>query len=304
MKPNRLQDIALRYFLEVVRCKSISEASQHLNVASSAISRQIAGLEALLDTPLFERLPRGMLPNAAGEILAVYARKSAREAERAFADIEALKGLCVGNIRLASAEGFAVGFLPRAIGEFQQRFPKLVFELHVSPPAEVSQRIRDGSADLGITFSRLPEREIKVEYRQPAPLLAIMRRDHPLARFGSLSLAQLSIYPLALAEHDTTLRQLFDFACSQQQISIEPTFTCNVVSSLHNYISHTGAISVSGELTVRHCVASGEFVAIPLKDRALQGRNLEVQTRIGRQLPRMTQLFLDELIRKLPKAER
>ena len=40
----QLQDTALRYFLEVVRCGSISEASTRLNVASSAISRHIAQL--------------------------------------------------------------------------------------------------------------------------------------------------------------------------------------------------------------------------------------------------------------------
>jgi hypothetical protein len=44
-----------------------------LNVASSAISRQIAWLEAELDTPLFERVSRGMRPNAAGELLAAHA---------------------------------------------------------------------------------------------------------------------------------------------------------------------------------------------------------------------------------------
>jgi hypothetical protein len=64
MKSQQLQDTALRYFLEVVRCGSISEASQRLNVASSAISRQISSLEETLDTVLFERRPRGMVLSA------------------------------------------------------------------------------------------------------------------------------------------------------------------------------------------------------------------------------------------------
>ena len=58
MKSQYLQDTALRYFLEVVRCGSIAAASQRLNVASSAISRQISNLESLLDTVLFE--PRAL----------------------------------------------------------------------------------------------------------------------------------------------------------------------------------------------------------------------------------------------------
>ncbi|EPM92951.1 regulatory protein LysR, partial [Pseudomonas syringae pv. actinidiae ICMP 18804] len=44
-----VQSTALRYFLEVARCGSISEASIRLNVASSAVSRQISKLERELD---------------------------------------------------------------------------------------------------------------------------------------------------------------------------------------------------------------------------------------------------------------
>ncbi len=50
-----VQSTALRYFLEVARCGSISEASIRLNVASSAVSRQISKLERELDALLFER---------------------------------------------------------------------------------------------------------------------------------------------------------------------------------------------------------------------------------------------------------
>lgn len=63
---NQLQDTALRYFLEVAQCGSVSLASQRLHVAMSAISRQIANLELQLETPLFERHARGMVPTAAG----------------------------------------------------------------------------------------------------------------------------------------------------------------------------------------------------------------------------------------------
>ncbi|MGL1418873.1 LysR family transcriptional regulator, partial [Vibrio parahaemolyticus] len=69
-----------------------------LNVASSAISRQIARLEAELDTPLFERVSRGMRPNAAGELLAAHALRQQLEAERIGNELAALKGLRRGEV--------------------------------------------------------------------------------------------------------------------------------------------------------------------------------------------------------------
>lgn len=107
-----VQSTALRYFLEVARCGSISEASIRLNVASSAVSRQISKLERELDAVLFERQARGMMLSEAGIRLAAYARKSQLEAEQVVLEITELQGLQRGHVRIACSEGFALDFLP------------------------------------------------------------------------------------------------------------------------------------------------------------------------------------------------
>ena len=290
MKSRHLQEPALRYFLEVVRCGSITEASKRLNVAISAISRQIARLEDLLGMVLFERRPRGMVLSAAGEVLAAHARKSALEADRVVSDILALQGQRSGNVRLASTEGFAVEFLPHVIAEFQRSYPEILFQLNVGAPAEVTRRVIDGDAD------------IKVEHRQAAPVVAVMRRDHPLAKFKQVALTQLQAYPLALPEPDTTVRQLFDIGCSRQQLLIEPVFSSNYFQALFSFAAIGGGISIAGEVSVRHRVAAGDMVAIRIRDRGMDGRSIEVQTLIGRTLPRAVQTFLDVLKQRVSEA--
>jgi len=52
----------IRYFLEVARTGSVSQAAGQLHVAASAVSRQIAKLEDQLGCALFERRARGMVP--------------------------------------------------------------------------------------------------------------------------------------------------------------------------------------------------------------------------------------------------
>jgi DNA-binding transcriptional LysR family regulator len=299
MKADRLQDTALRYFLEVVRSGSISVASQRLNVASSAISRQIAGLESILDTALFERKPRGMVPSAAGEVLAAHARQHALDAARVVSDIQALQGMQRGHVRIASTEGYAIEFLPQAIAEFQRRYPGVSFHLGISAPAGVSRSVCEGDADLGFTFSGPVEKEIKVELRQPAPVLAVMRPGHPLAEYGQVTLQQILSYPLALPEGDNTVRKLFDLACSQQQLLVEPALTCGYSESVHNYLSTTDGVSLSAEISVHFRIVAGTLVAVPIRDRILQKRNSEVQTLVGRTLPRAVSVFLDYVKRCL-----
>ncbi|WP_309680183.1 LysR family transcriptional regulator [Polaromonas sp.] len=300
LRARHLQETALRYFFEVARCGSLTEASERLHVAASAISRQISRLEQALGTALFERHPRGMVLNPAGEILAMHARRASLDAERAIKEILALQGLRTGKVRIAASEGFANEFLPPLIVAFRARNEGIVFELNVEPPAQVSARVRDGDADIGLKFSRAPDKEIKVEYRQPAPVLALMRHDHPLARSRSVTLARMSAYPVALPAPDTTVRQMIDMECSRQQLLIESVLTSNNMTILHNFVVHGGGISVSGEVSVRHLVAAGVLKAIPIRDRGMDGRDIEVQTLVGRTLPHAVQSFLDYLKQRLP----
>jgi DNA-binding transcriptional LysR family regulator len=292
----QLQDTALRYFLEVVRCGSISEASTRLNVASSAISRHIAHLEALLEVSLFDRHARGMVPNAAGELLAVHAIRSAHDAERVVADVQALQGVQRGCVRIASTEGFAMEFLPRVIGDFVAMHPGIQFHLGVHPPAESTRRILQSDADIGMVMSRGAEKDIKIEHLQPSPVMAVMRTTHPLVRFRQISLRQLMAYPLALPEPDTTVRQLFDIACHRQRLPVEPVLTSSYIASLLGFLKHAAlGITICGDISVRYQIERGEFVAMPLKDKGLDLRNIEVQTLVGRTPSRAAQAFLDYL---------
>lgn len=75
-----MNDRALRYLLAVVRASSVRAAAEVLNVAASAVSRQIIELEAQVSEPLLERLPRGVIPTEAGRLVAEHAQRQADEA--------------------------------------------------------------------------------------------------------------------------------------------------------------------------------------------------------------------------------
>lgn len=296
----QLQDTALRYFLEVVRCGSIREASQRLNVAGSAISRAITQLEELLDVQLFDRHARGMIPSAAGEVLAVHALKSAHDSERVVHEIQALQGMQRGRVRIAATEGFAIEFIPRLISDFVAQHPGIQFHLGVYAPAEATRRILHGDADIGLTMSRTPENGIQVEHLQPSPVLAVMRQGHPLTRFKQISLSQLLAYPIALPEPDTTVRQLFDIASSRQRLNFEPVLTSNYVSGLFGFLRHCpDGVTISGEISIRYQVDRGELAFVALRDRGLDLRNIEVQTLVGRTLSAAAQAFLKFLKERL-----
>ena len=300
MRAQLLQDTTLRYFLEVAQSGSLTEASARLHVAGSALSRQIASLEAQLGTTLFERHPRGMVLTAAGEILAVHARRTVLDAERALSEIGALQGLRAGQVRLATSDAFANELVPRLCVEFQRTHVGIQFSVTSMPTAQVPDAVRSGMADIGLCFSRAPHKDIEVAYRQTAPVLALMSPDHALAGAGSVNLAQMARYPLALPPAETTVRQMIDIVCSRQGLQLEPVLISNHAKTVVNFVQRGGGLSVASEIAVRHVVAERAIVALPIKDPGMDLRDIEIQTLAGRSLPVAAQAFLELLREQLP----
>lgn len=300
MRAHLLQDTTLRYFLEVAQSGSLTEASARLHVAASALSRQIAGLEAQLGTPLFDRHPRGMVLTAAGEILAVHARRTVLDAERALGEIGALQGLRAGQVRLATSDAFANELVPRLCVEFQRTHTGIQFSVLSMPTGQVPDAVRSGAADIGLCFSRAPHKDIEVAYRQTAPVLALVPPGHPLAGAESVTLAQMAEYPLALPPAETTVRQMIDIVCSRQGLQLEAVLISNHVKTVLNFVAHGGGLSVASEIAARHLVEAGAVVALPISDPGMDLRDLEVQTLADRSLPVAVQAFMDLLKERLP----
>lgn len=299
MKATAFQDTALRYFYEVARTGSLANASARLHVAPSAISRQISALEKVLGVPLFERSVRGMTLNPAGEVLATHAKLVQLDSERVLQEIQALVGVRTGRVAIAASAGFANEFLPPLIVEFRRQYPGVSFLVDVQSPAQISESLRSVDIDIGIQFSRLPEKDIRIQYRRPSTVLALMSPAHPLAQARTLTLAQLQAFALALPTEATTIRQAIDLVCARQELRLNPVLVSNNMPTLHSFVVHQGGISVSSEISVRHLVRAGLIVAVPVRDRGLDLRDIEVQTLVGRTLPPAVQTFLDYLTRAL-----
>ena len=298
-----MQTTSLRYFLAVARTGSIAAASSQLNVAASAISRQIANLELELDCVLFERRPRGMVPSPAGELLAQHAQRVLTGSEQVVSEIRDLQGLGRGLIRVASTEGFALDLLPHAFATFHGRYPGIRFELTILPPAQVTQWVSVGDADIGITFTLAPTGEITVLYETGVDMVVLCAPEHPLAPVGAVGLAEMAAFPLALPPRETTLRRAFDAACHAEGLTVEPALTANILSALLPFVRRTRGLALMSALSVRTPVELGELVALPIRTRASLRRGIQVQVMRDRRLPHAVQAFLSTLVAALPPAD-
>jgi len=291
---------AHRYFLEVVRAGSIKDAAATLHVAPSAISRQVAKLEEDCGAALFERRPHGMELTRAGEMLADYARRVAMDAEHVLRDIRSLRHAELTTIRIGSNEAVARNVLPPILGAYRALHPDVAFQVHIASPGVVTQRLRDGSIDLGLAFSLNAGNGIAVRYEIVSPVRAIMVPGHPLAGHASVSLDDLRRYPIALTDSGTTVRLLFDnSAAGSDGPPFDVAYSSNSSSVIRAIVEAGHAVTLAGEITLAEPLRSGALVAVALQQAVFAERTLQVQTASHARLPEATGAFIQHLIEAL-----
>ncbi|WP_431096834.1 LysR family transcriptional regulator [Polaromonas aquatica] len=285
----------IRYFLEVARTGSVSQAAVHLHVAASAVSRQVAKLEDQLGCALFERKARGMVPTDAGERLMAYVRAGSEDGERVMEQVRGLADHSARRVRVACTEGFATGFMPEVMAGFRRSHPEALIELSVDSPEAVSRLLLQGETDVALKYTVAPEKGVTVQHAATAPMYALMLPTHPLARARAVTAASVVNYPLGISAKGMTGRQLFDMVASIQSLQYQASVVSNFSSALLPSV-RSDDIMLSGYLTAAHLIRQGQLVAVPFAEPQLNQRVLQVLSLHGQTLAPLVLAFMGQLI--------
>jgi DNA-binding transcriptional LysR family regulator len=198
----------LRILREVAQRGSFSAAADAISYTQSAVSQQIAALEAETGMTLLERHPRGVSLTAAGQTLVGHAESVLADLDAAEAALAAIAGLRGGRLRMASFPTAGATLMPLAIATFRSRHPDVELTLAEGEPEQIAPRLRTGELDLALLFefdsspfdadggfgqtdeSAVSGRLTRVELLQD-PLYLALPRAHRLAERRRLRLEDL-----------------------------------------------------------------------------------------------------------------
>ncbi|MFT9455036.1 LysR family transcriptional regulator [Komagataeibacter saccharivorans] len=256
----------LRYFLTVVTEGSIRGAADKLNIAASAISRQIGEFEVRCGTPLLERKPRGVVPTQAGAALADYARMQIEDGERFLNYLRRLRGLQDGAIRIACGEGFNGDLIENALIPFVQAHKESTFHLIQAGTMEIVDAVLEGRVDIGLAYD--PPRMVGIQSVVSArqSLHAIMQPSHPLAQASQVHLKDLVDIPLALPTDSYGIRALLRRVEASSGVLLVPSLQCATLDMLRRLALSGVAVTFLPPFTVFHELTTGELAAVPLAE--------------------------------------
>ncbi len=185
----------LKVLKEVAYRGSLSSAAEALSYTQSAISQQIAALEAETGMALLERHPRGVSLTAAGQTLVGHAEGILARLDTAEAALSAIAGLRGGRLRMASFPTAGSTLMPVAIAKFRAAYPDVELTLAEGEPEEIVPRLRAGELDLALLFEFDGEQPLGEDLaRSPLledPMYLALPREHRLAEKAKLRLSEL-----------------------------------------------------------------------------------------------------------------
>lgn len=160
---------------------SMTAAAHELHTSQPSISRLIAELETSIELKLFERKAGRLTPTDEG--LTFY-----REVERSYLGLENLAQAAkdirffgTGRLRIAAMPAMALGFVPKVIKLFKERFPNVTISLQMRSEATVTRWTSSHYCDIGFVANSVGSPSIEVRHLYSLAGLCALPPGHRLA---------------------------------------------------------------------------------------------------------------------------
>jgi DNA-binding transcriptional LysR family regulator len=281
------------YFYEVVRCGSVRAAARKLNVAPSAISRQIKDLESQLGTQLLEKTSTRLRPTSAGEAVARHASNVIKDLSYTRAVVADLNGLRRGHVSIVAAQATSTDFLPHAISELKRRFPRVSFNCEFTGTANVVPRLIDGTADVGVAFQPPSDSRIRNVISVPLPFGIVVHADHELAGRTIVRLSDFENELVILPDHSISYRMVLDRMIEGRSFQFQSTVTSSEPTFIVSLVRYGAGIAFGTPVGVERELKEGSLVFIPLQDRHLKPPALTVSVTADRALSPLASVVVE-----------
>ena len=252
----------------VARTGSLSGAGEAMGKTQPALSAQIKSLNLAVGAPVVLRQRYGVSLTQAGLDLLPYAEACMRAMEGAQNHVARLRGLEAGRLQVLASTSVAVYLMPEVLARFHQDYPQI--ELAVSHHnAEMAVRsLEQGHGDLAVVRGTpgkhakgFAENFVALKILEDETILAVPP-DHPLARFESISPAQLKDLSIVSRESTSATQILVGEVAQSFGAKFKVTLQTAGVEALKEAILRGFGAGFLSQMAVRREVSNGTLHAI------------------------------------------
>jgi DNA-binding transcriptional LysR family regulator len=184
----------LAAFRAVADYGSFTAAAKRLGYTQSAVSRQVAVLEAELGAALFDRLPRGIRLTEPGRCLLPHAEALTGRLALAREDLRALRELRVGRLRVGAFPTAGTALIPQTVAAFRTSCPDVTLTITEGFVRDLIAYLNAGDLDVAIVTSTVDGLldGLTLRHVMDDTMFVAMHPSHRFASRAQVRLAELA----------------------------------------------------------------------------------------------------------------
>lgn len=252
----------MRVIATLAATRRVNSTAKELAISQPSVSKHLSTLESRYGQRLFERQGHFMVPTELCERLLPRLRTMLALAEELDDELNGLRGLREGRLRV----GYSTHqFVMHVLGAFMDSFRGIKIEARCMASFDLVEQLRAGKLDAAYVTLPGKEADLHMLELRREEMILMTGPDHPLASRDSISLRDLSAWPLIQREATSgTRRALVAYA-------VREGVTLNTVLELGSWES------------MRDGVAAGIGVGVVMAGEICQDRKMRsVQIKTAR----------------------
>lgn len=241
----------IKYFVEVVRQGGMTQASEHLYIAQSTISKAIKNIENEYDITLFDRSQKQIKLTDIGQTFYDNSLEFLALFEKLSLEMNDVVNVQKGHIKIGLSPMMNVQMFTNALNQFHKLYPNVTYEVIEGGGKIVENLTANNDVDIGITTLPVDHSLFHSVSLYNEELLLVVSNDHHLSDMEKVDLAELKNEEFVLFHDDYYLKDQIIENC--KRIGFYPKTVANIsqISFIANMIQQGIGISIVPESLVR-----------------------------------------------------
>lgn len=258
----------MKYFVEVVDQKGMTNASKSLYIAQPTISKAIKDLEKELNMTFFDRSKRQLVLTDAGKVF----YKKCKEILTLYKDlpkeINSLLGLETGHISIGLSAVMNMNKFIHILGEFHQEYPNVTYNLVEKGGKMIETQLINDEIDIGITTIPVDQDIFHSIPLYQEDLKLVVNKEHRLADREQINMAMLKDEDFILFNEDFYLNDKIIEAAKNAGYVPKTISKISQWNFIENLLSAHLGVSILPENIVN--LLDGSFKNISIDDPSMR----------------------------------
>lgn len=274
---------------KIIELGGFTKAADALGYTQSSISQMIASLENELGIKLLTRSRHGVKLTIEGTELFPFIERSIYQYRSMQEKANEIKGIETGVIRVGTVSSVTCHWMPQLINGFKEEYPNVQFLFHQGDYTLIPEWIASGQIDFGF-INPLADTNLKTKTVKSDEMLAVLPKNHPLAKKKSIQLQDIATEPYILLEEGHYSEPMAAF----EAVGIQPNiqYTIHDDYAIMMMVEAGLGVSILAELILRR--TNYDIVCLPIDPPIT--RTLAVGYKDKDSLPIASKYFIDYLM--------